>query len=110
MDNKIIIVQGDDYPLSIEVYDSDNELVSNATIDKMYMTCEYENYQGEFTYNETSRQWELTIPSAATKLFKPTGCNAANFDITVVYTNTIIQTEIYRGEFICQYKNNKVVY
>ena len=24
MDNKIIIVQGDDYPLAIEVYDSDN--------------------------------------------------------------------------------------
>lgn len=102
----VCLIQGDDFVFTIEVDDTEGNPVDSATISHIYFTCKDLGYQSEFLYDETNQSWSAEILSADSFLFNPI---RTTYDITIIYTSNVINTEVYNGSFIVKRKNNTII-
>ena len=97
----LTLVKGDSLTVTVEI-----EGVAAADIDHIYFSVRH-LVTAEFTYDEESEKWIMTIPATSTddaeyKVGKH------SYDVTVYFTNETVNTIIYKGLLTIYAKDNIV--
>ena len=98
---ELTLIKGDSLTVTVDI-----EGVAAADIDHIYFSVR-DVVTDEFTYDETSEKWILTIPAADTdnaeyKIGKH------SYDVTVYFANNTVNTIIYKGLLTIFAKDNIV--
>ena len=97
----LTLVKGDSLTVTVEI-----EGVAAADIDHIYFSVR-DLVTAEFTYDEESEKWIMTIPATSTDdaVYR---VGKHSYDVTVYFTNETVNTIIYKGLLTIYAKDNIV--
>lgn len=101
----INIIQGDSYRNAYTFYDKDGEVITAEHIGEVIWSCERLKYQQSLTYNAEDSSWVFQLSSSDTKDFSY--CKTT-YDLTLLFTDEQVATEIYSSELKILEKKNKI--
>lgn len=98
---ELTLVKGDSLTVTVEI-----EGVAAADVDHIYFSVR-DVVTDEFTYDNASETWILTIPAADTDNNEYT-VGKHSYDVTVYFANSTVTTIIYKGLLTIYAKDNVV--
>ena len=98
---ELTLIKGDSLTVTVEI-----ENVAVADIDHIYFSVR-DVVTDEFTYDEASEKWILTLPATDTDNAEYT-VGKHSYDVTVYFTNNTVNTIIYKGLLTIYAKDNVV--
>ena len=98
---ELTLVKGDSLTVTVDI-----DGVAPADIDHIYFSVR-DVVTDEFTYDNASEKWILTIPATSTDNAEYT-VGKHSYDVTVYFTNANVTTIIYKGLLTIYAKDNEV--
>ncbi len=98
---ELTLVKGDSLTVTVEI-----EGVAAADVDHIYFSVR-DVVTDEFTYDNASETWILTIPGTDTDNNEYT-VGKHSYDVTVYFANSNVTTIIYKGLLTIYAKDNVV--
>lgn len=98
---ELTLVKGDSLSVTVDI-----DGVAAADIDHIYFSVR-DVVTAEFTYDNTSEKWLLTIPATSTDDAIYT-VGKHSYDVTVYFANNTVNTIIYKGLLTIYAKDNIV--
>lgn len=98
---ELTLVKGDSLTVTVEI-----EGVAAADVDHIYFSVR-DVVTDEFTYDDGSETWILTIPATDTDNAEYK-VGKHSYDVTVFFANNTVNTIIYKGLLTIQAKDNIV--
>lgn len=98
---ELTLVKGDSLTVTVEI-----EGVAAADVDHIYFSVR-DVVTDEFTYDNASETWILTIPATSTDNAEYK-VGKHSYDVTVYFANSTVTTIIYKGLLTIYGKDNVV--
>lgn len=98
---ELTLVKGDSLTVTVEI-----EGVAAADISHIYFSVR-DVVTDEFTYDNASETWIMTIPATSTDNAEYT-VGKHSYDVTVYFANSTVTTIIYKGLLTVYAKDNVV--
>ena len=97
----LTLVKGDSLTVTVEI-----EGIDAGDVDHIYFSVR-DVVTAEFTYDDTSEKWLLTIPASSTDdtIYR---VGKHSYDVTVYFANETVNTIIYKGLLTIFAKDNVV--
>lgn len=98
---ELTLIKGDSLTVTVEITG-----VTTNDVDHIYFSVR-DVVTDEFTYDNASEKWILTIPATSTDNAEYT-VGKHSYDVTVYFSNSTVNTIIYKGLLTIYAKDNVV--